>query len=482
MAVAVVALATLLTKIAFPLVGEISPFFFVAVMLSSWFGGIGPGLMATVLVGWASVHFFSNFPTGTQGFGWDDAVRLSIFLMIALLISFLLNTRRRAERLLQDANDRLESRVVERTLQLEASHRAARESEEGFRALIEGVTDCAICLLDRQGRVERWNSGAEKIQGYPEIQILQKHFGIFYPRQDQANNRPAEHLARAAQTGRHEEEGWRIRRDGTAFWANVIISSLNDESGKLRGFAHVARDITELKRLEKEVLEISESEQRRIGHDLHDGLGQELTGLAFLSKNVGRKLAEAARPEAAEVGRISDLINLAIEKTRDLASGLSPVEWGPDGLSAALQNLALRIRDAYGIPCEFHRGRTVHIDSHVAAMHLYRIAQEGVGNAARHSGGSRIWLSLDGSDDEVVLKIEDDGKGIQPVQSSNNGMGLHLMPYRARTIGATFELQSRPGGGTVICCTYRKTANAPYDRKEPQPDANDLAQGTARAH
>ena len=463
-AVVVVVLATLLTRQALPVIGEISPFFFVAVMLSSWFGGIGPGLLATALVGWASIYFFTDFPKGTRGFGWDDAVRLVIFLMIALLISFLLNTRRRAERLLKDANDTLESRVVERTLQLEASNRVARESEEGFRALIEGVTDCAICLLDQEGRVERWNSGAQRIQGYSEAEILQRPFGVFYPRHEQLNERPSEDLMRAAQTGRHEEEGWRIRKDGSAFWANVIITSLKDEAGNLRGFAHVARDITELKRLEKEVLEISESEQRRIGHDLHDGLGQELTGLAFLSQNVGRKLAEASRPEAGELGRISSLINLAIEKTRDLAKGLSPVEWGPDGLSAALQNLASRTREAYGISCEFHRSRAVHVESHIAAMHLYRIAQEALGNAARHSHGSCIWISLAGEGDEVVLQIEDNGIGIRPAQPGNKGMGLHLMPYRARTIGATFELQPRNGGGTLVRCTYRKAVDSPYDQ------------------
>jgi two-component system CheB/CheR fusion protein len=442
---------------------------------------MGPGLLATALVAWASIYFFFDFPKGTRGFGWDDVVRLAIFLMIALLISFLLNSRRRAERLLKDANDTLESRVVERTTQLEASNRVARESEEGFRALIEGVTDCAICLLDRNGRVERWNSGAHRIQGYDEAEILGRNFAIFFPRHEQQSGRPTVHLSRAALLGRHEDEGWRIRKDGSPFWAHVIMTSLKDESGGLRGFAHVARDITELKRLEKEVLEISETEQRRIGHDLHDGLGQELTGLAFLSQNAFRKLAEASRPEAGELARISNLINLAIDKTRDLAKGLSPVEWGPDGLCAALQNLALRVRDSYGIPCEFHRGRAVQVESHIAAVHLYRIAQEALGNAARHSQGTCIWLSLDGQGDEVTLQVEDNGIGIQPASPRSKGMGLHLMPYRARTIGATFELQPRPGGGTVIRCAYRKAVDSPYDGKESDRVAGiDRAQSSGK--
>jgi PAS domain S-box-containing protein len=458
-----VLMATLLTRKTQPLLGEISPFFFVAVMLSAWFGGMGPGLFATALSGAASTYYFFDVPAGSGAFGWDDLLRPVLFLSVALLISFLLNMRQRAERSLRMANDHLELRVLERTRELETSNRMTRESEEGFRALIEGVTDCAICMLDPQGKVVRWNSGAEKIQGYSDAEILGKDFGIFFPRQEQASGRPAVQLSIAATTGRHQDEGWRTRRDGSAFWAHIIISRLHDDAGKLRGFAHVARDITELKRLEQEVLEISDKEQRRIGHDLHDGLGQELTGLAFLTQNVGRKLADKLLPEAAELQRISKVINSAIETTRDLAMGLAPVEWGPDGLSAALQNLALQVREAYGMQCEFTRGRAVRVESHNAAVHLYRIAQEALSNAARHSHATCIWISFIESADEVVLSIEDNGTGIAATNADGKGMGLHLMPYRARSIGASFDLQTRAGGGTIVRCVYRNSMGSMTD-------------------
>lgn len=460
-AAVLVAVATVLTLVTHRLLGEISPFFFVAVMISAWVGGLGPGLLSTALSGWSSWYYFYNVPLGTSGFGWDDFLRLCVYLMLALLISFLLTMRTRAERELKNANEHLEARVIERTRELEASNRKVLESEEGFRALVDGVTDCAICLLDREGRVVQWNSGAQRIQGYSDVEILHESFTIFFAHQDQANRSPLDHLNRAAKYGRDEDEGWRIRKDGSAFWAQVIISSLQDEAGNLRGFAHVARDITELKRLEKEVIEMSEREQRRIGRDLHDGLGQELTGLAFLSQNVARKLSVDSRPEAAEVSRISSLINLSIEKTRDLAKGLSPVEWGPDGLQAALQNLSVRMQDVYEIPCEFRRGVGGKVASHPAAVHLYRIAQEAISNAARHSQATRIWLSLDGNGEEVTLLVEDNGVGIPSGDLSRKGMGLYLMPYRARTIGAAFEVCSRAGGGTVIRCTYRKGMESP---------------------
>jgi two-component system CheB/CheR fusion protein len=462
LAIALVVVASLLTVKTQPLLGEISPCYFVAVMLATWFGGFGPGLVATTLSALSGAYFFYDIPAGSGFFGWDDILRLGVFLMVALLISFLLTMRRRAEMQLRNANEYLETRVSDRTRELETSNTKLRDSEAGLRALIEGVTDCAICLLDRDGCVVQWNSGAQRIAGYSDSEILGQNFQVFFPRQSQLSGRPVECLDRAARTGRHEDEGWRIRKDGAPFWANVIITSLHDETGNLRGFAHVARDITELKRLEKEVIEISEKEQRRIGQDLHDGLGQELTGLAFLSQNVGRKLAESDRPEAGEVARISNLINMAIEKARDVAKGLSPVEWGPDGLSASLQNLAVHTRDVYGIPCEFRRGRETLVESHVAAVHLYRIAQEALSNAARHSRAAHIWLSLDGGGDEITLTVEDDGTGL-PTPLPDKGMGLHLMPYRARSIGATFDLQKRPAGGTLIRCIYRKSVDSPAE-------------------
>jgi two-component system CheB/CheR fusion protein len=465
LATVLVFIATLLTRKTQPVLGEISSFFFVAVMLSTWFGGMGPGLFATALAVFASAYFFLNIPAGTGIFGWDDVVRLSVFLMIALLISYLLNVRRKAEMELRHANDNLESRVLQRTRELEESNQKARESEEGFRALIEGVTDCAICMLDQQGRVVRWNSGAERIQGYGESEILRQSFELFFPPHDRETGVPAEHLKRATTAGRHEDEGWRIRRDGSVFWASVIITPLLDETDVLRGFAHVARDITQLKRLEKEVLEISESERRRIGHDLHDGLGQELTGLAFLSQNLRRRLVEQGLPEAAELDRISKLINSAIDRTRDLAKGLSPVEWGPDGLAAALLNLSVRIRESYGLVVDFNRSRSVEVASHTAAVHLYRIAQEALSNAARHSQAESIWLAIEDDGEEVILRIEDNGRGISPADGKARvGMGLHLMPYRARMIGAGFDLLPRPGGGTVIRCVYRKSVDSPATR------------------
>jgi PAS domain S-box-containing protein len=456
LAIALVFLATLITLKAERLVGEISPLFFAAVVISTWFGGLGPGLLATALAGWASAYFFYD-----RLFGWDDAIRLGVFLMVSLLMSSLIYLRKRAEDSLKRANDELETRVRERTEELESSMQMVVESEERFRVLMEGVADYAICMLDTSGRIISWNPGSERIHGYRQSEIDGVSFSILYAEADRRHAKPAEHLDRATADDRHEDEGWRIRKDGSAFWANVIVTSLRDPAGVLRGFAHITRDITELKRLEREVLEISENEQQRIGQDLHDGLGQELTGLAFLTQNLGRKLKIAALPEAAEEAqRISRLVNHAIEQTRELARGLSPVDLGADGLLVALRSLAEQVQKMCAIPIELNLKTGVCLDDHNAAVHLYRISQEAITNAARHSGASRIRLGLQTVDRDIIVTVEDDGVGIPADLTGKKGLGLRLMLYRARMVGAALSIQARRMSGqtvgTEVRCVYRK--------------------------
>jgi PAS domain S-box-containing protein len=478
--VALVFLANAVTRRIQTTMGEsISPLFFAAVALAAGFGGVGPGLLATGLAGFLSAIFYEN-PPGTGLFWWDDAVRLAVFLMVALLISSLSHLRRAALADLKVANDGLENRVRERTAALERSNRRLTESEERFRALVDGASDHAICMLDGTGRVIGWNAGAERTLGYAAADVAGQSFERFYPADARVRGEPAAHLRDAAAVGRDEDEGWRVRRDGSRFWANSILTALHESSddgsaahhgsgtgngtgnvgraGPLRGFALVLRDITEVKRLEKEVLEAAEAEQRRIGQDLHDGLGQELTGLSFLTQNLRRRLADAGRAEATEADRIAGLIARTIDQTRELARGLSPVEWGSDGLSAALRNLVRSVRATYGVPCTADCDAGARVEDHVAAVHLYRIAQEALTNAARHSGASAIHLRLAAVGTDVVLTIDDNGTGIRPDAPAGHGLGLRLMRYRARSIGAAVALRPGPAGGTTVHCAY--TGNA----------------------
>jgi PAS domain S-box-containing protein len=464
-ALGLVALATVATKLLQPIIrigmtgGEtISPLFFAAVVLAAWYGGWGPSMLATAASGWASAHFFPNYPYGVE-FWWDDLIRLSVFLLTAVFISFLTSFRKRAEEALQRSHDNLERRVNERTAELRASHERLRESEERFRILVEGVADYALVLLDATGRVASWNAGAQRLYGYASADIVGRPASCFFADEDPRRKQPMIPSGpHGSRRDRNEEEGWRVRKDGSRFWANVITTRLTNQDGQSHGFAQVTRDATELRKLEREVLEISEAEQHRFGHDLHDGLGQELTGLAFLTQNLGYALASRGIPESVQADRIVGLINGAIEQTREMARGFSPVEMGPDGLRAALRDLTYRVETVFEHPCLFECEGDTRVEPDSAALHLYRIAQEAINNAVRHSRASVIRVHLTGGHGQIVLTVTDDGVGLPAEENRRDGLGLRLMLYRARVIGASLTIEPNPEGGTTVRCAYSNPA------------------------
>jgi len=451
-AVVSVVLATVVTRDIQPLLGEsISPLFFAAVMLSTWFGGMGPGLLSTALAGWASAYYFVN---SSLVFDVDDAIRLVVFLMVSLLISSLTSLRKRAELALQQSHAELEQRVRQRTAELQQTNDRLQESEERFRLLVEGVADYAIIMLDARGRVASWNAGATRIHGFEAREIVEQNFACFFPAEDVLRRKPERQLADAARHGRHEDEGWRLRKDGARFWANVITTPLHDTAGTLYGFAQITQDITTIRALERQVLQISEQEQRRIGHDLHDGLGQELTGLAFLAQNLARKLAAQHLPEAPEASRLESLTTTAIEHIRELARGFSPVELGPDGLQAALRELADKVASIFGLHSQIACDPAARITNDTAALHLFRIAQEAVNNAVRHAKASRIDIGLRKVDNDIVLTIQDDGQGLPVPPHRAPGIGHSVMQYRAHMIGASLTIGAGDGKGTRVECIY----------------------------
>jgi len=208
-------------------------------------------------------------------------------------------------------------------------------------------------------------------------------------------------------------------------------------------------------RLEKEILGISEREQSRIGHDLHDTLCQHLTGTALASQVLRERLAAKSLPEACEAGTVTDLIEEGIGMTRDLARGLSPVAVQSDGLMAALRSFAEGISRRYDIPCHFVSDGDILIHNSAKAIHLYRIAQEAVANAIKHSGASEIGIRLVREQGVASLKIWDNGCGLPPDFKNNRGMGIRIMEHRASMIGATFECGSGAAGGAQISCSIR---------------------------
>jgi PAS domain S-box-containing protein len=451
-AVVFVIAAAGIARLINPRIGEsTAALFFAAVILSSWTGGLGPGLLATALAAFIAGRFYHLNPVGTPGFGWDDWLQASVFVSVAVLISWLTSKRRRAEAALQKSYDELEIRIRERTVELSESNLLLRESEERFRLMVEGVPDYAMVMLDANGAIVGWNPGAARIFGYKHEEAMGRSAATFYPAEDATRGQPAADLLDAAQMGRCESEGWRVRQDGSRFWANVITSALRDESGKLRSFAQITRDVSELRSLEKEVLEISEREQMRIGHDLHDGIGQELTGVAFLTQNLRERLAQRGLGEESQAGRIALLINRALEQTRKLARGFSPLELGPQGLETALRDLAIKVQSSMQRNCHVTCRDPVEEVEDATALHLFRIAQEAVNNAVRHSTGKQIRIELDTIDGTTKLAIHDNGTGMPPPKSRGKGMGVSVMQYRARMIGGSLEIKSSSSGTSVIC-------------------------------
>jgi two-component system CheB/CheR fusion protein len=216
-----------------------------------------------------------------------------------------------------------------------------------------------------------------------------------------------------------------------------------------------ANDVTERERLEKQILEISDQERERIGQDLHDGLCQLLSGIKFKTTLLEQKLQSKALEQALEARAIEGLLNGAIQQARNIARGLHPVDLEARGLMSALEELASTIVNVYGLSCTCDFRHPVLVHHHLTATHLYRIAQEAINNAIRHGRATRVIIRLSGRNDNLILKILDNGVGFPARPSRKPGMGLHLMNYRARAIGASLEIGPGPGRGTVVTCRLR---------------------------
>jgi signal transduction histidine kinase len=234
----------------------------------------------------------------------------------------------------------------------------------------------------------------------------------------------------------------------------IILFSSQDQLKKQvdRQTEKLRREIRERSRLEKELLEIAEAEQRRIGHDLHDSLGQHLTATALAGKVLAKKLANKSAVEPAMAGNVVAMVEEAIELTRNFARTLHPIELGADGLEDALQNLAANLSKAFNVSCRFQHSGAVVLNDPKTAIHLYRIAQESAGNAIRHGQARNIVISLDATSRNIMLSVTDDGTGLSLDARTKNGMGLRIMDYRAGMIGATFDIQNLPAGGARAVC------------------------------
>src|SRR5215211_936491 len=255
-AVLAVGMAFLVKLLLDPLIVQETPFvlIFGAIMISAWYGGLGPGLLATFAAGLATDYFFLQPTSSLSGFSLETVPLLAFFLegtLVCLLTEALRAARVRAE------GSKLEA---------ERHRERLRRNEEHFRSLVEGMWDYAIFTLDPQGCVASWNAGAELLEGYNSDEIVGEHFSAFFTEEDTRLGKPEEHVEAAASEGRSVEENWLVRKDGSRFWADTILAALHDDEGKLRGFSVVTQDITEKKVAERNFAEAEDRLRTLVEH------------------------------------------------------------------------------------------------------------------------------------------------------------------------------------------------------------------------
>jgi PAS domain S-box-containing protein len=342
--------------------------------------------------------------------------------------------------------------------ELKRTEEALQEERNVVSAILHTV-GALVVVLDPEGRIVRFNRACEQTSGYSFAEVQGKYFWdlCVIPEEAERFKIIVEQL-RMDHSAKDYETSW-VTRDGAQrliAWSSTLLPG---GDGKPAYLIATGIDITERKRLEKAILEISADEQRRIGQDLHDGLGQHLTGIAFMTKVQEQKLAEKGLTEAVEAARIVRLVNEAINKTRELAHGLLPVVAESQGLMSALQRWAVEVEDVFNISCEFRCDRPVLIHDAIMSTHLYRIAQEAVNNAMRHGHASEILITLSTGNEHGTLVIEDDGSGLLETAANHSGMGLQIMNYRARMIGGSLTVQGGKIRGTVVTCIFPLARN-----------------------
>ena len=332
----------------------------------------------------------------------------------------------------------------------------ALQEERNFASAVLDTVGTLVLVLDPDGRIVRFNRACERTTGYLSGDVVGRQvWELFDAPEEGARFREIFEQMRAGRLPAAYESAWANRHGAR----RVIAWSSTSLAGGGDGLDYLILtgiDITEAKRLERTILEISGREQRRIGQDLHDGLGQHLTGVAFMSKVLEQKLREKSLPEAAEAAKIVALVNQAVDRTRELSRGLLPVLSDARGLMSALERLALEVEDLFQVACDFECEPPVLIRESDIATHLYHIAQEAVNNSLKHSRPRRILIHLAGGD-APFLRIEDDGVGSHELWSGApgaKGMGLLIMSYRAKMIGGALEIGPGSDGGTSVCCMF----------------------------
>ncbi|HUJ70803.1 MAG TPA: PAS domain S-box protein, partial [Verrucomicrobiae bacterium] len=373
-------------------------------------------------------------------------------------------------------------------------------------ASIVEFSDDAIIAKDLNDIITSWNSGAERLYGYTAGEAIGKPITLVVPA-DRHWEDP-EMLARLkrGETIQHHET-IRVTKDGRRIDVSLTVSPIRDADGNIIGVSKIGRDITERKkieaelkawrhelelrveertvdlvlahkqlqsqieerkRLEAEIARAIEHEQLRLGQELHDGLGQQLAGMRYMMGALQVKLTRLPGSGAEEARKLETLLQQCIEQARNLAKGFYPVELERRGLFFALKEISHTIEQSFGVRCILQVDEAVCPEPKgTAAIQLFRVVQEAMHNAVKHATARNIVIRLLTTDGQTVLTVQDDGIGLPRDVNKTKGMGLRIMDYRARLIGAQLELRNGSTGGTVVSCSFPAEERVPPSETQP---------------
>lgn len=348
---------------------------------------------------------------------------------------------------------------VEQKEKLAATEAALQKNRELLEAVVE-TTSSLIVVADADGRIVLFNRACEELTGYKRQEVIGKSVDDLLLPHDWAQVLKAEGGPRAAASLQEpHEHPWVIKSGQQRLieWRCTLLPGAGQRSWLLG----TGGDITDRKRLEAEILRISDLEQQRIGHDLHDGICQQLAGIELMGQVLEQNLAKKSKADSAQAARIAEHVRETMTQTRMLVRGLSPVALESEGLMAALQELAARSEKLFRIPCWFQCSAPVLIQDNAMATHLYRIAQEAVNNAIKHAQAKKIEIRLEADAQKTILEVRDDGVGLILEPSKPKGMGMRIMQYRSGMIGGTLIFCREPARGTTVTCSVQAAAAQP---------------------
>jgi PAS domain S-box-containing protein len=329
-----------------------------------------------------------------------------------------------------------------------------RENEQRYRMLFQAATD-EIMVFHVDENMEplpflEVNDVACDILGYAHDELLQK---TLYDIMATDKEEVKKHIRNVIRFGKKLVELQHVTKRGKKIPLEISSRSFIYDGSQT--IISIGRDIRERRKLEQEILNISEQERQRIGRDMHDDLGQLLTGVGLIAQNLANELRAEKAKGARKVQEISDLLKEADEHARALTRGLVPVNIESNGLDAALRDLTKRSAKMYDIDIHYNNNQDITLVD-TSAVHLYRIAQEAINNAIKHGNATYIGVKLSTNNDHISLSVEDNGSGFPEIADTSDGMGVRIMNFRAQMMGGNLEIKSGHKDGTEIICKIPK--------------------------